>query len=429
MHAAGNPLGVKWTKTMSEAYLRQVAGGATWDQASWCQVEPRRGQWDWRRVDNQVQQARALGFTMLLKIRVGTCWVNGASPSHRRPGNGVTESRMPTSLSAYQSFVHAVVSRYAAMGVHEYAVENEPNAANFWIGSVDQLVALTRTAAKAIRGADPKARVASWGIASEPYGVGVVSRLLDEGHTSEAIAAYDTYFAHRGTYTRVTSEADLRGFLSGAGRRLDLQLLRAEQQLLAQHVFDVRQVHFYENWQGVPALMSYLHATTPRSVPIEVWEAGQFWRNAPSDDRVRSDQAIQTIVLLLAGGASRIVWLPLAGDPRNTEKRFGLLAPGGKPRPAADAYRQLVRWTSAASGPPVAVRGWRGAAFPHGSTTWLVVWNDHGATVNRPGGTTARATDLSGHPVAWPSSGLRVGASPLFVEIDASPSRAIAMFS
>ncbi|MBO0844058.1 MAG: hypothetical protein J2P22_01425 [Nocardioides sp.] len=426
---AAHPLGIKWTSTISVPYLRQVSGGATWNEVEWCEVEPRQGRWDWHGVDNAVQQARALGYTMMLKIRIGTCWITGGTPTYTRSGNGNTESRMPKSLSAYQDFVHAVVSRYAPMGVHEYAIENEPNAANFWAGTVDELLTLTRTAVGAIRGTDPRAQVASWGIASEPVGVGVISRLVDEGDVAQAIATYDAYFAHRGTYPRVTSGTELRHYLSTPRPRLGLELLQAEQQLLAQHVFDVRQVHFYESWQAVPALMSYLRATTPHSVPIEVWEAGQLWLNHPtSNDRVRSDQAIKTIVLMLAGGASRIVWLPLAFPRHGTEYRFGLLAPGPEPRVAADAYRRLVRWTSDLSRPPVAAPGWRGAAFPHGSATWLVVWNDHGATVNRPTGTTVNVTDLSGHRVSWASSGLRVGPDPLFVKIDARPSRALAMF-
>ena len=47
-----------------------------------------------------------------------------------------TPSTPPLDGAAYEEFVGELVERYAAMGVHTYAVENEPDVFNFWAGEV-----------------------------------------------------------------------------------------------------------------------------------------------------------------------------------------------------------------------------------------------------------------------------------------------------
>lgn len=437
--AASDRLGAFWIptpRTMPRPYLRQIAGGVTWREAVWCDLEPRQGHWDWSLLDLWARQARRLGFTLMLKIRVGACWATRDGP--RVAHDSTTDSLMPRSLAAYRRFVRAVVSRYASRGVHEYAVENEPNAINWWwAGSVDQLITLTRSAARTIRATDPDAGVVSWGNASQAYGVGVVARLLANDGASAAINAYRTYFSHEDSYPSISSEAELRDFLAGAQQQRDLAYLAAEERLLADRTFDVRQVHFYDAWESVPTLMAYLRATTPAGVPVEVWEAGQYGQRDSSDPRVRADQVVKAVALLLAGGARRVVWLPVTADPRFTgagkgrEQYYGLLRPGGGSRPAAMGFKQLVRWCAGASGAPVAVSGdgVHGVAFPHKGATALVVWADEG-TAPVPTGGTARAWDVAGRAVRWPSSGLRVGVDPMFIWLqDVNVSRVLALLS
>ena len=40
-------------------------------------------------------------------------------------------------------------------------------------------------------------------------------------------------------------------------------------------VVDIRQVHFYEQWTNVPALLEYLRAVQPPGMAMQAWETGQ----------------------------------------------------------------------------------------------------------------------------------------------------------
>jgi len=135
--------------------------------------------------------------------------VNGDRGGHLRGKKRNTASALPDDLNAHRAFIDAAVRRYTALGVHEYAVENEPNAANFWQGTPEQLERLVTVPAAAIRAADPKALVVDPGISSTAYGAAIAKRLVDQGHPEEAVAAYRRSYARRfpvrSTYASSTS--------------------------------------------------------------------------------------------------------------------------------------------------------------------------------------------------------------------------------
>src|SRR5947207_6159351 len=60
-----NPLGAKWDWARVDKYkpyLASLAGGATFYDFSWCDVEPTEGKRDWSTVDEVARNARDLGF-------------------------------------------------------------------------------------------------------------------------------------------------------------------------------------------------------------------------------------------------------------------------------------------------------------------------------------------------------------------------------
>ena len=101
-------------------------------------------------------------------------------------------------------------------------------------------------------------------------------------------------------------------------------------------------MHFYERWDAAPLLMEFLRSRIPADMPIEAWEVGLFDVDEAKSEAVLAEEVTKTVSQLLAYGAGRVLWLPLAADPNGTggeEKRFGLLEPDGTPRLVADAYR------------------------------------------------------------------------------------------
>jgi hypothetical protein len=431
------PLGAKWDWARLERYtpfLKSLSGGATFYELVWCTVEPRSGQRNWDDVDQVVDSSQRLGQQLYLKIRVGSCWATDGRGGHVRGNRRKTASAMPVDLAAYRAFVGDAVQRYAAKGVHEYAIENEPNAANFWEGTPEELERLATEAASAIREADPKALVVDPGVSSTAYGVAIAKRLLDEGHADEAVAAYQRYYVRRfpvrgRKLPQVQDEAGLKAALDTEQARVNLAFLQLADRLAAKRVVDVRQLHFYEPWNNVPALLDYLRATLPPRFPVQAWEVGMFWVGGPADPQARAGEVVKTVASLLAGGVRPVIWLPLAFDPsgRNAhEPRYGLLDPDGAVRPAGEAVRSMA----AAAGGASSMRAVRsatvsGVAFGAADSTTLVLWSTGEATVAAPPGEGASAQGMGGETLPWDAGGLRVGTEPVLLTVPIALDRAI----
>jgi hypothetical protein len=398
-------LGAKWDwgrYAEFAPYLRTLSGGRTYYEVVWCDVEPQKGSPDWSSLDRIAERSRSLGITLMLKLRVGVCWATGGQAQYQRGSKGKTESAMPQDMSAYRSWVHAVVARYSPKGVNEYAVENEINSKSFWAGTPEQYRTLVEAASAEIRSANPRAEVVDAGLSSTTYGYGIADRLLRESHDAEAVAAYNRYYAKRfGTrgdkIAEVRDRASLQAALASEQGARNLAYLRLMSDLASRHVVDVRQVHFYESWTAVGDLFAYLRATTPKEVPIEAWEVGRFDRDSGTDG-TESEEMVRTVSLVLAGGARVVVWLPLAFDPsgRNAdEPRFGLLEPDGSVRPAGRLFQQLSAAAKGATTVAVAQGDLTGVALQRAGATTAVVWSMRPTTLQLGKGESAGPVDGS----------------------------------
>lgn len=420
--ATGNPLGAKWdaTRVTSFApYIRSLAPGYTFTEVVWCQVEPKPGQWDWRSLDQEVSNDRSFGATVFFKLVVGGCWVDGNANRHKATSK--LGSAMPTDLSAYRTFVTDVVSRYAPLGVHEYAIENEINAAHSWTGPMSDYATLARVAAAAIHASDPRALVATCGLGSTVYGIAIANALLSQGKASAALSAYRLYESRRFSAgsPEPGSVSALRADLAGADAQRALSALQTTFTLLQQHVFQIWQLHFYERWDSVPLLMGYLHSILPAGMPVQAWEVGNYWQGGSMDQAVRATEIVKTVSLLLAAGVRPVIWLPLAFNPvgrHPTEPRYGLLDPNGTARVAGTVFRTLSAAASDAQPRPVTgVPGLQGLALvrPTGDSS-LVVWADGPAQVPLSGVPAGAAHTENGATV--PSNGaVTVGQDPLVI--------------
>jgi len=131
-----------------------------WDAAvAWPELEPARGQWHFERLDLYVSMAQQHGTRMLLPLAYSPQWASG------RPEITVA----PKNIEDWRNYVRTVVSRYKGR-IQAYEIWNEPNLGDFWIGTVDQMVALTKEASEVIRSTDPQAIIVSpsctaeWGL-------------------------------------------------------------------------------------------------------------------------------------------------------------------------------------------------------------------------------------------------------------------------
>lgn len=421
---AANPFGLKWNWEQAEtlaSYLDRTAGGATFFLVSWCEVEREQGQRDWREVDRVAAGARQLGYELYLKVRVGSCWATGGAAGAGTGRRNRTPSLMPTRLDAYLDFVGEAVTRYSPMGVHAWGVENEVNALNFWRGTPEEYTRLARDVAGKIRSVDRQARVFDSGLSSIAYGGLLARRLIDEGKPEEALRSYQRYYARRFAnaqfvYPRANSVEDLNRALSSDVAHRAQRFLDATIALYRDRIVDGFQLHYYDPWTELPAVLDYLRDRLGPDSLIEAWEVGVAWPGPDYDASEHAAEVVKLFSTLLGAGVRRAIYLPVAftpGGQRADELVRGLVEPDGTVRPAGDAYVELL---SVAKGETSRTRisagRFRGLAFSAGPRTTLVLWAEGEATL--PETLAADVRDLRGRPLQ-PKSGVAVTGMPVVV--------------
>jgi hypothetical protein len=425
-----HPLGVKWSWMQPETFqfLTEVPGGSTFYEVEWCAVERRPGMRNWSRVDSVVDRTKELGFELMLKIRVGGCWTTGSNPSPKEAQEGESPrnkaSSYPAHEDVYETFLRALVLRYAERGVHLYAVENEIDALNFWQADVEEYDRLVRLAADVIKSADPEAIVYDGGVSSTAYGVAMAAEMLEAGREREALDLYNAYYTRRtdGDGSRFPAVADVPALRevvqSSAGIRAR-EALRLTFALASAGVVDAYQLHYYEPAELAPTILDWIKAHVPANTKIDAWEAGVAWPGADYDEAGHAAQAARLFGELLRGGVRRVVYLPLAYSPAPNKTQIfrGLLDPDGQELPAAATYRELIRLTSDAVVETLDVGSVHGIVAEHDGRAIALVWGDGTGELPADPETGLAITDSRGESIP---SVPRPGARPLLVEIRGS---------
>jgi len=423
------PLGVKWDGsrfTQFEPYLSTLRGGSTFYELVWCDVERTQGHQDWSTADKIATRSRQVGITLMVKLRVGSCWATGTTAQFERGNLGKTESAMPKDLNAYRAWVRTAVQRYSALGVHQFAVENEVNSPSFWGGTPDQYGQLVEAASQAIRAADPNAQVVDGGLSSTTYGFGIAQSLLDQAKDDQAVTAYNLYYSRRfGTrgdqLPEVRDVAGLRTVLHSDQGARNLAYLAQATALAERHVVDIRQVHFYEKYDAVPLLFDYLRAHTPRGVPIEAWEVGRFSKSG--NDAGAEAEMVKTVSQFLALGADVVIWLPLAFNDKGRnadEPRIGLLDPDGTVRQLGTQFAAMAGAARGASVVPIMNRGLSGVGLERSGSTTLFLWADSPRAVSIRAGDAVGAVGAA--QVSASDQSVSIGGTPLQLTVKESVS-------
>lgn len=142
-----------------------------WDAGvTWPELEPSRGQWQFARLDRFVALAEQHGTSLLLPLGMSPEWARGPYQGNNAP---------PQNLDAWRTFVTTVVARYKGR-IQAYEIWNEPNLRDFWTGTTDQMLTLTREASQIIHAVDPKAIVVSPS-ATADFGIPWFEEFLKKG--------------------------------------------------------------------------------------------------------------------------------------------------------------------------------------------------------------------------------------------------------
>lgn len=129
-----------------------------WDSGTaWSQVESTKGVYNWTSLDRAVKNAEAHKVKNVLLVLGSTpTWNAKKVTATDYPVPGAASA--PKSLTAWDSFVRAVATRYKGR-IAAYQVWNEASLGMFWNGSPELMAELTKRAYDIIKDVDPKATV------------------------------------------------------------------------------------------------------------------------------------------------------------------------------------------------------------------------------------------------------------------------------
>ncbi len=141
----------------------------------WFEVEPRKGEYDFANVDQEVEEAAAAGISVLPFVYGSPRWVERA------------EARPPLAgerLAEWKGFLRVLVRRYGPHGsfwignarrepIRRWQIWNEPNFRLYWAPKIEPAgyAKLLHASATAIRAADRGAKIVLAGIAPVGYGM------------------------------------------------------------------------------------------------------------------------------------------------------------------------------------------------------------------------------------------------------------------
>jgi len=155
-----------------------VAEWRLWDAyVAWPNLEPARGRWRFEVLDKYVALAEEHHVGLLLPLGLSPGWAS-ARPQEKstyQPGAAAE----PRSIDDWRTYVATVVRRYKGR-IPAYEIWNEPNLKQFWSGSVDEMITLTREASQIIHELDPQAILVSPS-ATQDRGVAWLGEFLLKG--------------------------------------------------------------------------------------------------------------------------------------------------------------------------------------------------------------------------------------------------------
>jgi hypothetical protein len=274
-------------------------------------------------------------------------------------------------MDDWRNFVRAVASRYKGK-IEAYEIWNEPNEKNFWTGSVEQLVDLSKEAYQIIKSVDPSALVVS------PAG------------TVESGPQYlDDYLK------------------MGGGKYVD-----------------VIGYHFYVRAKPPEAIIDI--ATQLRAimradhVDKPIWNTESGWADPkpfPSDELAAAYVA-RALTVAWAAGVSRFYWY--SWDNHSFASLEMVETDDTTKKPASVAYANIEHWLVGAtvrSCESGAANTWT-CEVDRGSVRQWIVWNTNGtASFAIPADWHATSeTPLLGSKVKLKDANVQVGQVPVLIE-------------
>lgn len=288
-----------------------VGSWRLWDaHVAWPNLEPERGKWDFKRLDQYVAMAQLAGTTILLPLGLSPRWAS-ARPSERgnyQPGAAAE----PRDIEDWKRYVRTVAERYKGK-IHDYEMWNEVNYPKFYSGTVNTMVSLTREAYQILKEVDPENRLVSPSVVGEDSSFRWLDEFLKKGG---------------GAYIDVVS---YHFYVPKGAPETMLPLIKRVQDIMTKHGICEKPLW---NTESGWLIQNKEQALVPGS-----FEA--TWKVLSQEEAAA--YVTRALILGWYAGGSRFYWY--AWD----NKQMGLMELGSKTmKPAAKAFATAMRWLEGA---------------------------------------------------------------------------------
>jgi hypothetical protein len=192
-----------------------VAQWRLWDAyVAWPNLEPAKNQWRFETLDAYIALADKHHVGLVLPLGLSPAWAS-ARPQEKstyKPGFAAE----PRDIEDWRNYVRTV-TRHCAGRIQAYEIWNEPNLKQFWTGTVDQMVDLTREASLIIRSVDPHALIVSPSATQERGTPWLAAFLSKGGGEFVDVIGYHFYVAPQPPEATVQLASTVKKLMRDAG--------------------------------------------------------------------------------------------------------------------------------------------------------------------------------------------------------------------
>lgn len=178
---AAEAFGLHFNSTVTADPALNLGAMRMWDNGlTWRLIEGTEDVYNWNGCDNRIALAERYGAEVLMTLGQAPGWASETSPA----GDNYNPTP-PVNDEDWTDYITAMVTRYKGR-IHAYEIWNEPNASNFWNGTVGRLIELSSLAYSTIKSIDPDATVVS--AAPSSAGLNYFGQMLAAGAADYADA-------------------------------------------------------------------------------------------------------------------------------------------------------------------------------------------------------------------------------------------------
>lgn len=162
---------IHWNDTSRRLAIPSIGSLRLWDtRTNWSNLEPKRGQWDFRKLDKHVAFAGENNLEILMTLGATPRWAS-LRPNQDGP-YGPGTGAPPRNFEDWDNYVRMLATRYKGK-IRYYEVLNEPvfiehekscqTRRHFWCGSAAEMVEITRRTSEIVKSIDPNAKIVAPG--------------------------------------------------------------------------------------------------------------------------------------------------------------------------------------------------------------------------------------------------------------------------